>query len=71
MSVSLNNLESIMIDDRCTKMRNEIMRNIKLHQMKEKNLPNFIRKKREEFLSRVRATYVHNNRGGNLMMSTF
>ena len=41
-----------MIDDKCTKMRNEIMRNIKLHQMKEKNLPNFIRKKREEFLSR-------------------
>jgi len=24
-------IESIMIDDRCTKMRNEIMRNIKLH----------------------------------------
>ena len=60
-----------MIDDRCTKIRNEIMRNIKLHQMKEKNLPNFVRKKREEFLSRVRATYVHNYRGANLMMSTF
>jgi hypothetical protein len=33
------------------------MRNIKLHQMKEKNLPNFIRKKREEFLSRVNIKY--------------
>ena len=71
MSASLNSLESIMIDDRCTKMRNEIMRNIKLHQMKEKNLPNFIRKKREEFLSRVGAIYFHNSRGANLMMSTF
>lgn len=52
-------------------MRNEIMRNIKLHQMKEKNLPNFVRKKREEFLSRVRANHVHYSRGANLMMSTF
>ena len=60
-----------MIDDRCTKMRNEIMRNIKLHQMKEKNLPNFIRKKREEFLSRVGAINFDYSRGANLMMSTF
>jgi len=60
-----------MIDDRCTKMRNEIMRNIKLHQMKEKNLPNFVRKKREEFLSRVSSNYFHDIRGANLMMSTF
>lgn len=42
-----------MMDEENTKMRNEIMRNIKMHQMKERNLPNFIRKKREEMLARV------------------
>ncbi len=43
---------SIMMDEDNTKMRNQIMRNIKIHQMKERNLPNFIRKKREEMLAR-------------------
>jgi hypothetical protein len=46
----LTDLGSIMMDPESTKARNEIMRRIKLYQMKERNLPNFIRKKREEML---------------------
>ena len=45
---------SIMMDADSTKARNEIMRRIKLYQMKERNMPNFIRKKREEMLAKVR-----------------
>ena len=44
---------SIMMDDESTKARNEIMRRIKIYQVKERNLPNFVRKKREDMLSRV------------------
>ena len=42
-----------MMDDENTKARNEIMRRIKLYQMKERNMPNFVRKRREELLSKV------------------
>ncbi|CDW89871.1 UNKNOWN [Stylonychia lemnae] len=44
---------SIMMDPDSTKTKNEIMREIKIYQMKQRNLPNFIRKKREEILSNV------------------
>jgi hypothetical protein len=43
-----------MMDPESTKARNEIMRRIKLYQMKERNLPNFLRIKREEMLANVR-----------------
>jgi|LauGreDrversion4_2_1035121.scaffolds.fasta_scaffold123661_1 hypothetical protein len=46
-------LGSIMMDDENTKARNEIMRRIKMYQMKERNMPNFVRKRREELLSKV------------------
>ena len=46
-----------MMDSESTKVKNQIMRVIKMHQMKERNLPNFIRKKREEMLNRVRLNY--------------
>jgi hypothetical protein len=42
-----------MMDPLQTKAKNEIMRGIKLHQIKHRNLPNFIRKKREEILNNV------------------
>lgn len=42
---------SIMMDPESTKARNEIMRRIKIYQVKERNMPNFIRKKREEMLA--------------------
>lgn len=42
-----------MMDPESTKARNEIMRRIKMYQMKERNMPNFVRKKREELLSKV------------------
>jgi hypothetical protein len=51
---------SIMIDDQSTKLRNEIMRNIKMYQMREKNLPDFIRKKREDILAKVINTHNFN-----------
>ena len=41
------------MDDENTKARNEIMRRIKMYQMKERNMPNFVRKRREELLSKV------------------
>lgn len=44
-------LGSIMMDVDSTRVKNEIMRNIKIFQMKQRNLPNFIRKKREEILN--------------------
>ena len=46
-----------MMDSESTKVKNQIMRGIKMHQMKERNLPNFIRKKREEMLNRERLNY--------------
>ncbi len=42
-----------MMDPECTKVRNEIMRRIKMYKMKETHLPNFIRKNREEMLAKV------------------
>lgn len=42
-----------------TKARNQIMRGIKMYQMKERNLPNFIRKKREEILAKVRTHILY------------
>ena len=42
-----------MMDPQQTKAKNEIMRGIKLHQIQHRNLPNFIRKKREEILNNV------------------
>ncbi len=42
-----------MMDPEATKTKNEIMRGIKIYQMKQRNLPNFIRKKREEILNNV------------------
>lgn len=48
------------MDAEQTKAKNEVMRRIKLHQMKQRNLPNFIRKKREEILSNVCSTHDKN-----------
>lgn len=42
---------SIMMDPESTKVRNEIMRRIKLYQIKERKLPNFIRVRRKEMLN--------------------
>eukprot|EP00347_Sterkiella_histriomuscorum_P002593 403367545 len=42
---------SIMMDPKATKAKNEIIRGVKTFQMKQRNLPNFIRKKREEILN--------------------
>lgn len=52
-------LGSIMMDPESTKAQNEIMKRIKMYQMKQRNLPNFIRKKREEILAKV--NYLFNN----------
>ena len=43
-----------MIDPESTKARNEIMRRVKNYQMKERNLPNFLRRQREAILREVR-----------------
>ena len=47
-------LGSIMMDPDQTKTKNEITRKIKIYQMKQRNMPNFIRKKREEILNNVK-----------------
>lgn len=39
------------MDDEMTKMKNEILRKIKFYKQKEINLPNFIRKTREEIIN--------------------
>ena len=44
---------TIMLNKESTRMQNEIMRRIKMEQMKIKNLPNFIRKKKEEIIAEV------------------
>lgn len=46
-----------MMDPDSTKAKNEIMRRIKIYQMKERNLPNFMRIKREEMLANVRTRF--------------
>lgn len=57
-----------MMDPESTKAKNEIMRRIKIYEVKDRNLPNFIRKKREEMLSRVFLKLYHPNREPNQMM---
>lgn len=42
---------SLLIEERLTKEKNEILRKIKFMRMKKTNLPNFIRKKTEELLN--------------------
>jgi hypothetical protein len=42
-----------MMDPESTKAKNEIMRRVKIYQVKDRNLPNFVRKKREEMLAKV------------------
>lgn len=49
-----------MMDEENTKVRNEIMRRIKNYQVKERNLPNFVRKKREEMLA-IRVSNTSSN----------
>lgn len=43
-----------MIGEDSLRIRNEIVKNIKLFQMKKQNMPNFIRRKREEIISKVK-----------------
>lgn len=43
---------TILMDDEMTKMKNEILRKIKFYKQKEINLPNFIRKTKEEIINK-------------------
>jgi hypothetical protein len=47
-----------MMNPVSTKAKNEITRKIKIYQMKERSMPNFVRKKREEMLSKVNIIFI-------------